>query len=193
MRSYLKQVFLESHRLEHNQCHSGWNQHHWRKYEWHICQRVRFLSEPFYFNMVILVHSVITLFPRWMPGMEDQKQKTDVHYRSLDGDGNFNWRFVFEFDYLPAEQLCVVSRKVSIPRSRNKSSHRNFTHLHCFYFFKVTWPQILSFFFLFQDHFWNLDKTEFRIPPKLTIQIWDNDKFSLDDYLGIMSLLLTQF
>lgn len=45
--------------------------------------------------------------------MEEQKQKTDVHYRSLDGDGNFNWRFIFEFDYLPAEQLCVVSRKVS--------------------------------------------------------------------------------
>lgn len=45
--------------------------------------------------------------------MEEQKQKTDVHYRSLDGDGNFNWRFVFQFDYLPAEQLCVVSRKVS--------------------------------------------------------------------------------
>lgn len=51
--------------------------------------------------------------------MEDQKQKTDVHYRSLDGDGNFNWRFVFEFDYLPAEQLCVVSRKVSILQIRN--------------------------------------------------------------------------
>lgn len=47
-----------------------------------------------------------------MPGMEENKQKTDVHYRSLDGDGNFNWRFVFEFDYLPAEQLCLVSKKV---------------------------------------------------------------------------------
>uniref|UniRef100_A0A3B4G2F6 Myoferlin-like n=1 Tax=Pundamilia nyererei TaxID=303518 RepID=A0A3B4G2F6_9CICH len=85
----------------------------------------------------------------WMPGMEDNKQKTDVHYRSLDGDGNFNWRFMFGFDYLPAEQLCVVSRK---------------------------------------EHFWNLDKTEFRIPPKLIIQIWDNDKFSLDDYLGSIEL-----
>lgn len=85
----------------------------------------------------------------WMPGMEENKQKTDVHYRSLDGDGNFNWRFVFGFDYLPAEQLCVVSRK---------------------------------------EHFWNLDKTEFRIPPKLIIQIWDNDKFSLDDYLGSVEL-----
>lgn len=41
-----------------------------------------------------------------------------------------------------------------------------------------------KFFIFIQEHFWNLDKTEFRIPPKLIIQIWDNDKFSLDDYLG---------
>lgn len=47
-----------------------------------------------------------------MQGMEEDKQKTDVHYRSLDGDGNFNWRFVFGFDYLPTEQLCHVSKKV---------------------------------------------------------------------------------
>lgn len=51
---------------------------------------------------------------RWMPGNEENKQKTDVHYRSLDGEGNFNWRFVFPFDYLPAEQLCIVSKKVGI-------------------------------------------------------------------------------
>ncbi|XP_035468770.2 myoferlin-like isoform X3 [Scophthalmus maximus] len=85
----------------------------------------------------------------WMPGMEEDKQKTDVHYRSLDGDGNFNWRFIFDFEYLPAEQLCLVSKK---------------------------------------EHFWSLDKTEFRIPPKLIVQIWDNDKFSLDDYLGTLEL-----
>ncbi|XP_012735941.2 myoferlin [Fundulus heteroclitus] len=85
----------------------------------------------------------------WMPGMEEDKQKTDVHYRSLDGDGNFNWRFIFGFEYLPAEQLCVASRK---------------------------------------EHFWNLDKTEQRFPPKLILQIWDNDKFSLDDYLGSVEL-----
>uniref|UniRef100_A0A674AUE7 Myoferlin n=1 Tax=Salmo trutta TaxID=8032 RepID=A0A674AUE7_SALTR len=85
----------------------------------------------------------------WMPGMEEDKQKTDVHYRSLDGEGNFNWRFVFGFEYLPAEQLCLVSKK---------------------------------------EHFWSLDKTEFRIPPKLIVQIWDNDKFSLDDYLGTVEL-----
>lgn len=57
-----------------------------------------------------------TFYPNysWMPGMEEDKQKTDVHYRSLDGDGNFNWRFVFEFDFLPAEQLCLVSKKVKL-------------------------------------------------------------------------------
>lgn len=53
----------------------------------------------------------------WMLGMEEDKQKTDVHYRSLDGDGNFNWRFVFEFDFLPAEQLCLVSKKVKLVRT----------------------------------------------------------------------------
>uniref|UniRef100_A0A3Q3DZR5 Myoferlin like n=1 Tax=Labrus bergylta TaxID=56723 RepID=A0A3Q3DZR5_9LABR len=87
----------------------------------------------------------------WMPGMEEDKQKTDVHYRSLDGDGNFNWRFIFGFEYLPAEQLSVVTRKVS------KSIVATY--------FKPT-----------------------QIPPKLIIQIWDNDKFSLDDYLGSVEL-----
>lgn len=85
----------------------------------------------------------------WIPGNEENKQKTDVHYRSLDGEGNFNWRFVFPFEYLPAEQLCVISKK---------------------------------------EHFWSLDKTEFKLPPKLILQIWDNDKFSLDDYLGFVEL-----
>lgn len=35
-----------------------------------------------------------------------------MHYRSLQGDGSFNWRFVFPFEYLAAERLCVLPRKV---------------------------------------------------------------------------------
>ncbi|XP_023819286.1 myoferlin [Oryzias latipes] len=85
----------------------------------------------------------------WMPGMEEDKQRTDVHHNSLDGDGNFNWRFIFEFEYLSAEQLCVISKK---------------------------------------EQFWNWDKTEYRNPPKLIVQIWDNDRISLDDYLGSVEL-----
>lgn len=57
--------------------------------------------------------------------MEEDKQKTDVHYRSLDGDGNFNWRFVFEFDFLPAEQLCLVSKKVKLVLANSKISDDN--------------------------------------------------------------------
>lgn len=67
--------------------------------------------------------------------MEEDKQKTDVHYRSLDGDGNFNWRFIFGFDYLPAEQLCVVSRKVSEGTDQEQSTEWRLV----FYGWKYNW------------------------------------------------------
>jgi len=86
----------------------------------------------------------------WISGV-DEVQETDVHYRSLDGEGNFNWRFVFPFDYLPAEEAMVVKRK---------------------------------------EHFWSLDETELHLNPLLMIQIWDNDKFSADDFLGTVELNL---
>ena len=31
--------------------------------------------------------------------------------RSLDGEGNFNWRFVFPLDFIPAEKCIVVKKK----------------------------------------------------------------------------------
>ncbi|XP_026702658.1 dysferlin [Athene cunicularia] len=89
----------------------------------------------------------------WLVGHEENKQKTDVHYRSMGGEGNFNWRFIFPFDYLPAEQMCYIAKK---------------------------------------EHFWSLDKTENKIPPQLILQIWDNDKFSFDDYLGSIQMDLNR-
>ncbi|NXE85453.1 MYOF protein, partial [Cochlearius cochlearius] len=89
----------------------------------------------------------------WLDGLEEQRQRTDVHYRSLRGDGAFNWRFVFSFEYLAAEQLCVLPRK---------------------------------------EHFWSLDETVLKVPPKLILQVWDNDKFSADDFLGVLELELTR-
>ncbi|KAM4710242.1 dysferlin [Discoglossus pictus] len=89
----------------------------------------------------------------WLIGHEENKQKTDVHYRSMGGEGNFNWRLVFPFDYLPAEQVCLVSKK---------------------------------------EHFWSIDKMENKIHPNLIIQVWDNDKFSFDDYLGSVQLDLNR-
>ncbi|NXI47700.1 MYOF protein, partial [Galbula dea] len=89
----------------------------------------------------------------WLDGLEEQRQRTDIHYRSLQGDGAFNWRFVFSFEFLLAEQLCVLPRK---------------------------------------EHFWSLDETVLKVPPKLILQVWDNDKFSADDFLGVLELELTK-
>ncbi|XP_057637172.1 fer-1-like protein 4 [Chionomys nivalis] len=47
----------------------------------------------------------------WVKGLEHDKQETDVHFNSLTGEGNFNWRFVFRFDYLPTEREVSVRRK----------------------------------------------------------------------------------
>ncbi|XP_033829845.1 fer-1-like protein 4 [Periophthalmus magnuspinnatus] len=50
----------------------------------------------------------------WIKGLEGEKQETDVHFNSLTGEGNFNWRFVFRFDYLPTEKEVVYKKKESI-------------------------------------------------------------------------------
>uniref|UniRef100_A0A672PYC4 Fer-1-like protein 6 n=1 Tax=Sinocyclocheilus grahami TaxID=75366 RepID=A0A672PYC4_SINGR len=50
----------------------------------------------------------------WLKGLEDDSQETDVHYNSLTGEGNFNWRFVFPFNYLPAEKVVVIQKRESI-------------------------------------------------------------------------------
>uniref|UniRef100_A0A8C3XKS5 C2 domain-containing protein n=1 Tax=Chelydra serpentina TaxID=8475 RepID=A0A8C3XKS5_CHESE len=87
----------------------------------------------------------------WLDGLEEQRQRTDVHYRSLGGEGNFNWRFIFPFEFLPMEQVCVLPEK---------------------------------------QYLWSLDETVLKVPPKLILQVWDNDKFSADDFLGVLELKL---
>lgn len=37
-----------------------------------------------------------------------------MHYNSLTGEGNFNWRFLFPFQYLPAEKQMVISKRENI-------------------------------------------------------------------------------
>uniref|UniRef100_A0A673YZT8 Otoferlin n=1 Tax=Salmo trutta TaxID=8032 RepID=A0A673YZT8_SALTR len=90
----------------------------------------------------------------WLKGQQEDKQDTDVHYHSLTGEGNFNWRFVFPFDYLIAEEKIVISKKESM----------------------FSW-----------------DETEYKIPARLTLQVWDADHFSADDFLGAIELDLNRF
>lgn len=84
---------------------------------------------------------------RWLKGQQEDKQDTDVHYHSLTGEGNFNWRFVYPFDYLQAEEKIVISKKESM----------------------FSW-----------------DETEYKIPARLNLQVWDADHFSADDFLGVL-------
>ncbi|XP_031437276.1 otoferlin isoform X3 [Clupea harengus] len=90
----------------------------------------------------------------WLKGQQEDKQDTDVHYHSLTGEGNFNWRFVYPFDYLMAEEKIVMSKKESM----------------------FSW-----------------DETEYKIPARLTMQVWDADHFSADDFLGAIELDLNRF
>uniref|UniRef100_A0A7E4VFY6 C2 domain-containing protein n=1 Tax=Panagrellus redivivus TaxID=6233 RepID=A0A7E4VFY6_PANRE len=38
-------------------------------------------------------------------------ERTDIHYRVLDGNGSFNWRFVFNFEFDPWERMMSLKKK----------------------------------------------------------------------------------
>ncbi|KAK9882265.1 hypothetical protein WA026_020371 [Henosepilachna vigintioctopunctata] len=76
-------------------------------------------------------------------------QSTDVHYRSLTGEGNFNWRFIFPMEYLPNEDKIVT-----YPDGGKTTPQQNGT----------------------------------KFPCRLTIQVWENDTLSKDDFLGTLTL-----
>ena len=73
--------------------------------------------------------------------------------RSLTGEGNFNWRFIFPFDYLKAEEKIVFARTESL--------------------------------------LFDFDESQLKVPAKLTLQVWDADIVSADDFLGEHSAAVT--
>ena len=70
----------------------------------------------------------------------------------------------------------------------------------------VVWPEHVSTMFKLsvrspifppvykhtKDHFWSQDERERQFPPKLCLQVWDNDKFSWDAFLGELTIDLTR-
>lgn len=62
----------------------------------------------------------------------NESQKTDIHYRSLDGEGNFNWRFLFNFEYLPAEKRIVYTHKQRFGFVNIERKLKPIINLHCF-------------------------------------------------------------
>ncbi|XP_075295033.1 fer-1-like protein 4 isoform X2 [Opisthocomus hoazin] len=50
----------------------------------------------------------------WIKGLDHDKQETDVHFNSLTGEGNFNWRLIFRFNYLPTEKEITYKKKDSV-------------------------------------------------------------------------------
>jgi otoferlin len=55
---------------------------------------------------------------------KENSQKTDTHFRSLTGEGNFNWRFIWDFDYLPAEEMIVYKHKDMFSLLQTKAEKR---------------------------------------------------------------------
>ncbi|XP_037045765.1 otoferlin [Bradysia coprophila] len=47
----------------------------------------------------------------WLTDVEDA-QYTDTHYRSMTGEGNFNWRMIFPLLYSDSEDVMVVRKKL---------------------------------------------------------------------------------
>lgn len=52
---------------------------------------------------------------RYLEGMKKKKQETDVHYRSLTGEGNFNWRMIYPMNVIIQENKMVQEKKASRP------------------------------------------------------------------------------
>uniref|UniRef100_A0A1A9WPX1 C2 domain-containing protein n=1 Tax=Glossina brevipalpis TaxID=37001 RepID=A0A1A9WPX1_9MUSC len=44
----------------------------------------------------------------------DEYQSTDVHYRSMNGEGKFNWRMIFPLKYSTVEDMIVIKRKTGL-------------------------------------------------------------------------------
>lgn len=62
---------------------------------------------------VLLFRSKIYFIENFLSWVEDieKAQYTDIHYRSMTGDGNFNWRMIFPIKFSLIEDMVSVHGK----------------------------------------------------------------------------------
>ncbi|VDN53601.1 unnamed protein product [Dracunculus medinensis] len=88
-----------------------------------------------------------------------KRECTDIHYRSTDGYGTFNWRFILKFDFDIWEQKLIHYKKRR----------------------------------LFGFESMKIITTKVMMEPILVVEIWDNNKFEKDDYIGQLKFNLLAF
>ena len=74
----------------------------------------------------------------------NESQNTDVHYRSLNGEGNFNWRFIFNFEYLPADKKIVYTLKKKFSFKIIERKMKPIINIHCFDSDQITQDDLLG-------------------------------------------------
>ena len=115
--------------------------------------------------------------------MKKKMQETDVHYRSLTGVGNFNWRMIYPMDFIIQENKMVQEKKVSrpLPIFNNIEKHERLVKM-------CTITDVVDLFFFTQLKFWHIEKTVSKVDPILHVEVMDKDVFSKDDKLGKLNV-----
>ncbi|KAG8231448.1 hypothetical protein J437_LFUL000165 [Ladona fulva] len=101
----------------------------------------------------------------WLYGPRIDYQCTDVHRKSFSGEGSFNWRFIFPFLYISAERSLVIqdANKINFGKRLTK--------------FLKSLIRISTGF-----------ESRECIPCLLQLEVWDEDHFSPDDFIGAITL-----
>jgi hypothetical protein len=106
----------------------------------------------------------------FVDGMVFNTQQTDVHYRSLDGSGNFNWRMIFPFVFEPrTKKIFRATPEQEEGSSADKAAKEAGGAASTAGKLKI----------------FSVRKEQKRLDPNLHIQIWDNDLLpGADDFIG---------
>jgi len=119
----------------------------------------------------------------WLAGLDDDRQQTDVHYRSLDGSGNFNWRMIFPFVFEPRTKKifrATPEQEAGAGGAAGEGGEKGAESGGA--------ASTAGGFKLFQ-----VRKEQKRLDPNLHVQIFDNDLFpGTDDFIGETLLNLNE-